>query len=479
MIDNENFTASLSENLLTILVFDDKLIQVLASNIKVQYFDNIYHKTIAKKAIDYYNKYKSAPKEHIADLLEKEILSDKSEIYKSIIVSLYENNKTINTTYILDELEKFIRIQNLKSSILKASEFAQVGDLDKAENEIFSLKKNSISVFDPGTFLLKDIEKSIDFLNTSDEDGIFTGIRELDKLKIIPYPKELYIAVGRSGGGKSWFIIHLAKMAVMQKKKVLHITLELSEDRAKARYSQSLFALSTTNAELQTTIPIFITDTFGNLTNIEFKDIGKRKTLQDPDIEEYISNQMKKFYDPCIIIKEFPTGTLSINALRSYLDNLEAYHNFIPDILLLDYLDLMSLDIDKLRLDLGQTAIALRGIAVERNIAVVTAAQTNAKAEDIMVITRKHLAEDFSKVRIADNLITINQLPLEKQYGLARIYVDKSRNAKGDGTIIQISQNLSLGQFCLGSCRGSKDYMDIFEGFSGSKIKPIKSNNVI
>ena len=71
---SENFSASLSENILTLLVFNDTKIATLVSNIEVGHFENIYYKTIADKAIDFYKGFGESPKEHIADLLEKELI---------------------------------------------------------------------------------------------------------------------------------------------------------------------------------------------------------------------------------------------------------------------------------------------------------------------------------------------------------------------------------------------------------------------
>jgi len=176
-----------------------------------------------------------------------------------------------------------------------------------------------------------------------------------------------------------------------------------------------------------------------------------------------LKSKMEELIKPQLIIKEFPTGSLSIQKLRAYLDNLEGYYNFIPDIILLDYLDLMDIDVDKLRIDLGRTAVELRGIAIERNLAMVTVAQSNRAGEDKAWLTRKNLGEDYSKVKTADVLITYNQLKHEKANGLARLFIDKGRNNK-DGDAVLISQNYSLGQFCLDSGRiVLEDYGDLIE----------------
>jgi len=173
--------------------------------------------------------------------------------------------------------------------------------------------------------------------------------------------------------------------------------------------------------------------------------------------------------NPNLVIKCFPSGSLTIEKLEAYLDNLEAYKGFIPDIILLDYLDLMAINSDNKRNDLGRVGVELRGIAGNRNLAMVNVSQTNRVAEGAKVLTRRFLGEDFSKVQTTDVFITTNKTAIEKELGLMRIYVDKGRNDK-DGDLIVCSQNLSIGRFIINSSKMENKYYDILED--------IKNNNI-
>jgi len=140
--------------------------------------------------------------------------------------------------------------------------------------------------------------------------------------------------------------------------------------------------------------------------------------------------------------------------LKAYLENLSTFYHIFPDLLIIDYADLMHIDSAHLRVDTGKIYKDLRGLAVQYGIAIVTASQANRAGEGdgIRLLTRKNLAEDFSKVAIADNVITYNQTAAELERGLARLYVDKARNDRR-GDIILLSQNYGIGQFCLQSTR--------------------------
>jgi len=450
---SDELSRSVQENILTLLCFDDESAPLIISNVESGLFSNLFYRNIARKAIDFYREFGETPKIHIADLLEIEMDEDVSSrpIYIKILENIFENQDSINKDYALATLEKFIREQTLKLTITKAAAAIQSGKISEAESILEQGRRKSATIFDPGTFMFADMNKTFDFFDRFDEDNlIHTGIHQLDAHDICPAPGELFTFLARSGAGKSWFLVHLSKFALMQRKKVLHLSLELSEDRLKGRYFQTMFGILNKQTNQPILSPVFEVDSHGHFSNINFRELDPQPSLHDGGIITFLKDKLEKLFTPQLVIKEFPTGTLSVERLKTYLDNLENYFNFIPDIILLDYLDLMEMDSDKLRIDLGQTAIALRGIAGERNVAMVTVAQTNKSAEGKKLLTRKYLAEDFSKVRVSDNLITYTQTREEGKRGLARLFVDKARNSPGN-MVIHIAQNYSIGQFCSSS----------------------------
>jgi hypothetical protein len=465
MIENSNLSNFMQENLLCLLAYDEVSIPLIQSNVKPEMFDSSFYREIATQAINFWNSYHNPIGDHLPDSLEHIWQSGdekKIEIYKKILQSIFESKDSVNRDYVLDNLKKFVRLQDLKLGIKDAIILMQKGDVEGAEARLERSRGKRLELFDPGTMFGVDMARTFSFVESIEESLILTGIKGLDDIECVPATKELYTMVAKSGGGKSWALVHLGKFAMMQRKSVLHITLELSEERLKARYFQTLFGLGSRSDRISQSIPIFKTDELGRLTSLDFSTMGKVDCLDDANIIALLKEKLNRIYKPKLIIKEFPSGSLTIEGLRAYIENLQTYKGFTPDIILLDYLDLMYMDQDRMRIDLGRTAVDLRGMADEYNTAMVTVAQTNRGGEGTQLLTRKHLAEDFSKVRVSDNLITFNQTPQEEEYGLARIFVDKARNTKGND-IFLISQNLSCGQYCIDSCRLSKTYYDLMK----------------
>jgi replicative DNA helicase len=451
---------SMQENLLMLLCFDTETVRIINSNITPEMFDNKFYRVIAEKASNFFIKFQVPIGEHLADELEKELQNEKTgELYAEIIYSLFSAKDSINKTYVLDQLDEFIRGQLLDNDIESAIELRKQGKTVEAEAKLYSSKRKRIEIFKPGAFFGKDLSSIIKALDTIKENSFLTGIEYLDKLGHVPTRKEMWSLVGRPGRGKSWALVYLGKKLSMQRLKVLHLTLENSEERTQLRYAMSYFGIGSKTEDLQFRNCIFKVDEYGKFVGLDVKTIGDVPLLTDTSIKEVLVNRLKDLYGNYLLIKWFPSGTLTMDGLKAYLDNLETYHNWIPDVILLDYLGLMKVNVEKLRLDLGILGVELRGLAGERNLALVTVHQTNRAGEDVSTITRKHLGEDFSPVRTSDVLLTGNQTEFEKQNGLYRMYIDKGRNGR-DGDTIILSQNISIGQFCLKSALLSKRYWE-------------------
>ena len=111
----------------------------------------------------------------------------------------------------------------------------------------------------------------------------------------------------------------------------------------------------------------------------------------------------------------------------------------------------MALNSDKIRTDLGQLAIKLRGVAVSRNVAIVTTTHSNRAGDSAKVVSgAQHVGEDYSLTGTADTVCTISRTKQEREAGRARIFVDAARNAE-DKWLAMISQNFATGQFAIDS----------------------------
>jgi hypothetical protein len=163
-----------------------------------------------------------------------------------------------------------------------------------------------------------------------------------------------------------------------------------------------------------------------------------------------------------LVIKRFPNRSLTVAMLAGYLDRLDQVEHFNPDIICLDYAKLMKVSSHNhqdFRLSLGENMERLRALAVERNLALVTADQLNRKGYGSEQARSMHIGEDWSQVHTADIVLTHSATDAELRHGLCRIYVDHART-EADKFGILVSQNFTIGQFGLQSAFLPANYYD-------------------
>lgn len=151
-----------------------------------------------------------------------------------------------------------------------------------------------------------------------------------------------------------------------------------------------------------------------------------------PLLKERLSQVQKRFDGAQLIIKEFPVGQLNVNQIRALLVQLKLHHDFVPEILIVDYLELLrpNRQIDAEYMAQERIAQELRGLAMEHNLLVWTATQTNRSGKKVATITDAELGDSYGKIRPADWAISLNQTEEEYEKGRMRVYVVKARDAK-------------------------------------------------
>lgn len=457
--------SSLSENLITLLVYDAQHAPIIRNMVGVEMYGGIYRELVTR-VYDYLDQFGKPPGDHLADLLEDKIGSDSREaqMYAGMVQACHDSYPGINAEYVMSKLETQIKRQSLRGiavDLVKALQKDTEESLEEAERLISSSTKQTLKVFDPG-ICLGDTEAALAFLDKRDQ-AFPMGIAELDKRGFGPARKQLWLYIGNTKSGKTWMLTHLAKMAVLQRLKVCHITLELSADLTSRRYQQCLFGVA--NRSEPTPITKFTYDAHGHLTGVDRKQVMPQLAFDDPDIKAKLKRKLtywgKRGLNN-VFIKEFPTGSLTTNQLSAYLDMMETQNNFTPDLLIIDYPDLFKLKSDNIRIELDRVYVELRGLAVARNCAVAVVSQSHRKAANAQIVRGDNVTEAYSKLAHADTVITYSATEAEKKLKLARLLVTAGRNDEDNITVV-ISQNYATGSYAIDSALLNRTYWGLVE----------------
>lgn len=161
--------------------------------------------------------------------------------------------------------------------------------------------------------------------------------------------------------------------------------------------------------------------------------------------QEYITRvvkQMERTYNKRFLIVEWAPDECSVNHIYALLDNLRRTDNWHPDVIVLDYMDLMMSRVPEYNKDeytrQKHVASEIRGLAKNENSLLFTATQTNrtaASGEDVADLSKA--AESFAKQFSLDYVISLNQTKNERRAipPRMRMFVAKNRNGPKNVTI--------------------------------------------
>lgn len=365
------------------------------SIVRADYFD-----PSLRKAVDfiheYYDKYNSTPTpdqvaaETGTKLKTHEITRDK-------------------IAYCAAEVESFCKRQALQKAIFGAPELIEKGDYGQVETAVrdallVSLHRNL------GVDYFKDPLARLEALSQTPlrtpttwrqvDDALFGGLART----------EMLLFSANSGGGKSITLANLAMNFVMQGLNVLYITLELSEMLVAQRFDTMFTGVPTV------------------MWQKEYKEIGAMLKVVAP----HAGNLM---------IKHMSSGTNS-NTIRAYLKEYELMNKYIPDLLIVDYLDIMGanehVSADNIWEKDKRAAEQLRDIGFDYNFFIATASQQNRAALDAEVVHQGHIAGGISKVNTVDTHISIILNASMKASGEIGFQFLKTRNSDGEGRTVYL-----------------------------------------
>ena len=242
--------------------------------------------------------------------------------------------------------------------------------------------------------------------------------RTFEKIPIVDisvnHPNHRYyteeVSSHNTGVGKSLFMCHVAASCLNQGKNVLYITLELAEEEVAKRID-------------------------ANLMNISFEDL---MVLSEEMYTKRIQN-IKTKTNGKLIIKEYPTAAASTIHFKALLNELNLKKSFKPDIIFVDYLNICS----SARIKPGgnvnsytyvkSIAEELRGLAVEFNVPLFSATQTNRSGFDNSDVDLTNTSESFGLPATADFMFAL--ISTEELDALGQIMVKQLKNRYNDPTL--------------------------------------------
>jgi hypothetical protein len=130
-----------------------------------------------------------------------------------------------------------------------------------------------------------------------------------------------------------------------------------------------------------------------------------------------------------LIIKEFPPKRASLDDIERHLDQLWNQHNFKPNVIFIDYLDLLRNRRSRVERkdDLDDIYTDAKGLAKELGIPIVSPSQVNRSGAADKVVEGDKAAGSYDKIMIGDIIISTSRLRKDKVDNTSRWHIIKNR----------------------------------------------------
>lgn len=284
--------------------------------------------------------------------LDKESLDKISNEFEILILNEDKIRSGFSIDVMFEKTEEWIRSRALKNAVYEAA-YALDTDNSKKIAELPSLFSEALNIrIDDSENM--DIAESVEeryWMRKDNTNKIPFLINKFNLITKNGLPrKSLSCFTLPTGGGKTAIFCSLAADYLREGYNVLFITLELAKEIVETRID-------------------------ANITNTSIDE------LEQMDLTTYLDKCKENYGGKGrIIVKEFPTSSVNTSAITTLLTELKQKKGFVPDILIVDYINLINptrhCDTSSY-IQIKSVAEELRGICVKNNLVGITGTQVN------------------------------------------------------------------------------------------------------
>ena len=407
-------TQTLERTALSSLVSNEDYALKVIPHMRADYFSDRAERLVFEEIKAFTEKYSKIPTQ---TSLEVEVQNRKDlneEDFRRVIdVIKTLSTEEVDYDWLVDSTEQFCKDKAVYNAIIEGISIIDGKHKDADVSSIPSILSDALAVgFDNhvGHDYVLDSDSRYDYYHRTETRIPF----DLDFFNRITKgglpPKTLNIALAGTGVGKSLFMCHMAANCLSQGRNVLYITLEMAEERIAERID-------------------------ANLMNVSIDDLHD---LPKTMFESKIDN-IRKSTAGTLIIKEYPTASAHVAHFRGLIKELAIKKSFRPEIIFIDYLNICASARFKGSANVNSytyvksIAEELRGLAVETNVPIVSATQTNRTGFVSSDVGLEDTAESFGLPATADLMFAL--LSNEELEELNQICVKQLKNRYSDPNV--------------------------------------------
>jgi len=273
-------------------------------------------------------------------------------------------------------------------------------------------------------------------------------------------PSRLYVWGGGSGSGKS----SMLNNSVIKSATLNPLTIDQTARAPVPGEIHKVYAYVTMEntieeALMRTYMPLFDKTIVQMLQDIK-AGVNIKKAINEKLIEN----------SSAIVMKYFPAMSISVLDLMGVVDDvMETYSGIKIAGLYVDYLDLLKSDTkyDLYRLELGHITLALKTLAVQYNIPVITGTQlgrSSYKIKDSSILSVDQISESIKKVEHADFVGLLAKDPIDDR--IVHGNIGKNRSGKSNISL-DFKVDFSKFKYSTVTRSSNKEKADAMSGSNG------------
>jgi replicative DNA helicase len=424
------------------LATKEEFVRAVIPFMRDEYFSTKPEQVIYRCIKNFVDTYNAQPtKEALVICLDDSRLNgDEHKQCVALINEVFGLDQNTDLKWLIDTAEKFCKDKAVYNAVLASIQILDGKDKNYTKNAIPKLLSDALAVsFDTavGHDYMTDADKRYEFYHRVEEKIPF-DLEFFNKITQGGVPrKTLNIVMAGTGVGKSMFMCHHAASCLAANKNVLYITCEMAEERIAERIDANL---------MDTALD-------------ELKDLPKE--TYDKRLARAVGSVRGN-----LIIKEYPTASVTVAHFRHLLHELKIKKKFVPDIIFVDYLNICASSRVKMNSNVNTyvyiKAIAeeLRGLAVEYDVPIFSATQTNRGGFNNSDVGLENTSESFGLPATADFMFAV--IRTEQLDSLNQVLVKQLKNRYGD-------ENTNK-KFIMGVDRGKMKFYDVEQGAQDSLV---------
>jgi len=471
MYQIKKFDSSLERRIIIGMIVSEEFLPNAQAMFRPELFRVPALATAAQWCLSYWAEFGTAPAHHFQDIYDSkvragEVPEEYTEEFDSVFSTLskeFIDSPNLNVNYLVKQMERLMRARSLLAlgeDLVATSSQEQIEEAELLLADFKPIKREGINWSDPYNLSEDQIAAA-----SKDSDVLFNFPGVFGDV-VGPVERGSFIAIqAPEKRGKSWFLQEFAIKGLLERCNVAFFSVgDMSDVQIWRRFFGRY--LGTSKKYSGKTVKVPVPDCFlcqsgeckdhGVDDNPEVcSSDGKAIVEYDPSIpytpcalagrvtgrceqciptvwykmeklpifDEHLGaailkQRTKPFAGKTMRIQCYPSLQANVKTIKTMLDIWEKTDGWIADMVIIDYADILAPEDERereTRHRINTTWASLRGLSMEKNIAVITATQSSRASYSREIQVMEDVSEDKRKLSHVTTMLILNQTPEQKK----------------------------------------------------------------